>query len=217
MKKYSCVLFDLDGTLTDPYEGITKAVQRGLLHFGIDEPNREKLRVFIGPPLRESFVKYYPVPKERVEEAVSAYRSYFSVTGLFENKLYDGTVELLRALYDNGVRILLATSKPEPFARRITEHFGIDVYFYDQCGSDFEGKYETKAQVVAHAIEKCGIPSSDILMVGDREHDVIGAKANGIDCAGVLWGYGDRDELESAGADMIFENISALRDALLGE
>ena len=217
MKKYSYIFFDLDGTLTDPFEGITKAVQIALLHFGINEPDRENLRRFIGPPLRESFNRFYNIPKDKVEEAVSAYREYFSVTGIFENEVYAGIPELLRALGEKGVRVLLATSKPEPFARRITEYFGIDAYFFEQCGSDFEGKYETKAQVVAHALKVCGAEPCDVLMVGDRMHDVIGAKKNGIDCAGVLYGYGDRAELEGAGADMIFESVAQLSDALLSK
>lgn len=215
MKKYSYVFFDLDGTLTDPFEGITKAVQIALLHFGINEPDRENLRRFIGPPLRESFARFYGIPKEKIEEAVAAYREYFSVTGIFENELYKGIPTLLQKLNEKGVRILLATSKPEPFARRITEHFGIDVYFYEQCGSDFEGKYETKAQVVARALEVSGAEPSEVLMVGDRMHDVMGAKENGIDCAGVTYGYGGRRELEDAGADMIYETVAELSDALI--
>lgn len=215
MKKYSYIFFDLDGTLTDPFEGITKAVQTALLHFGINEPDREKLRSFIGPPLRDSFARFYGIPKEKLEDAVAAYREYFSVTGIFENAVYDGIPELLSALKEKGVRVLLATSKPEPFARRITEHFGIDAYFFEQCGSDFEGRYETKAQVVAHALEACGADPREVLMVGDRMHDVMGAKENGIDCAGVLYGYGDRRELEDAVADMIFESVAELSEALL--
>ncbi len=215
MKKYKCVLFDLDGTLTDPYEGITKSVQIALAHMGKDEPDRQKLRRFIGPPLRESFVKYYGIPHQRVEEAISAYRAYFSVIGLFENEVYDGIAELLSALRESGVKILLATSKPEPFAVRITEHFGLTEYFYAQCGSDFAGKHESKAQVVARALELSGEDKADVLMVGDRMHDIIGAKENGIDSAGVLWGYGERTELEAAGADMIFESVAELQRALI--
>ncbi len=211
MRRYDCVLFDLDGTLTDPFDGITRSVQKGLLHFGIEEPDREKLRAFIGPPLRESFVKYYDIPKQRAEEAIAAYREYFSVTGLFENELYEGTTELLRGLCENGVKVILATSKPEVFARRITAHFGIDKYFYDQCGADLEGKCETKAQVVARALEISRTSPERVIMVGDRMHDVIGAKANGVGCAGVLWGYGTRSELEEAGADIVFEKMDELR------
>ncbi len=217
MKKYKCVLFDLDGTLTDPYEGITKSVQRALLHLGINEPDRQNLRRFIGPPLRESFARYYEVPAEKTEEAISAYREYFSVTGLFENELYSGIDAFLSELKNSGVKILLATSKPEPYAKRITEHFGLARYFYEQCGSDFAGKHETKAQVVARALELCGEDKVDVLMVGDRMHDIIGAKENGIDSAGVLWGYGDRAELEGAGADMIFECVADMHRAFFGE
>ena len=217
MKKYGCILFDLDGTLTDPYEGITKSVQRALLYFGCEVSDRRELKKFIGPPLRGSFMRYYSIPEDQVERAVEEYRKYFSVTGLFENEIYDGISELLAELCESGVRVLLATSKPEPFARRITKYFNIDKYFFEQCGSDFEGKHETKAQVVARALSVCGVDRSDVLMVGDRMHDVKGAKENGIDCAGVLWGYGDRAELEEAGADMIFESVSDMRAALLSD
>ena len=214
MKKYKCILFDLDGTLTDPFDGITKSVQRGLLHFGIVENNREKLGAFIGPPLRESFALFYNIPKERVEEAVAAYREYFSTVGMFENEVYDGIVQILAGLKERGVKILLATSKPEVYARKITEHFGLDQYFFEQCGADLEGKYETKSQVIARAIEVCGEAAENILMVGDRRHDVIGAKENGIECIGVLWGYGDREELVSAGAAEIFETPESFKAAL---
>ena len=217
MKEYPYVFFDLDGTLTDPYEGITKSVQRALLHFGIDEPDREKLRRFIGPPLRDSFARFYGIESGRLEEAVNAYREYFSVKGIFENELYEGVEQLLEALVRKNVKMLLATSKPEPFAKRITEHFGIDKYFFAQCGSDFEGKYETKAQVIERALSICGAQRSEVLMVGDRMHDIIGAKENGVDSAGVLYGYGDREELEGAGADMIFASVDELKAALLSK
>ncbi len=215
MKQYKCVFFDLDGTLSDPYEGITKSVQGALLSLGINEPSRENLRRFIGPPLRESFARYYGVPADKIEEAIREYRAYFSNKGIFENTLYIGIDSFLSELSRNGTRILLATSKPEPYAKRITEHFGISKYFYEQCGADFEGKLDTKAQVVAEALRLCGMDKSEILMVGDRCHDIIGAKENGIDSAGVLWGYGTREELEEHGADMIFESIEDMRGELL--
>ena len=199
MKEYPYVFFDLDGTLTDPYEGITKSVQRALLHFGIDEPDREKLRRFIGPPLRDSFARFYGIESGRLEEAVNAYREYFSVKGIFENELYEGVEQLLEALVRKNVKILLATSKPEPFAKRITEHFGIDKYFFER------------------ALSICGAQRSEVLMVGDRMHDIIGAKENGVDSAGVLYGYGDREELEGAGADMIFASVDELKAALLSK
>ncbi len=216
MKDYKCVLFDLDGTLTDPFEGITKSVQSALLKYGIEEPDREKLRVFIGPPLRESFARYYGVPSDKIEQVIAYYREYFSVKGLFENEVYEGIDAFLRELHARGTKILLATSKPEPYAKRITEHFGLSKYFFDECGADFEGKCETKAQVVARALERCGCDRSDVLMVGDRCHDIIGAKENGIDSAGVLWGFGDRAELEGAGADMIFDSVEDMSHAFFG-
>ena len=216
MKKYKCVLFDLDGTLTDPFDGITKSVQTALLKYGIDEPDREKLRVFIGPPLRESFARYYGVPSEKIETVIADYREYFSKKGLFENEMYEGIDSFLCELSGTGVKILLATSKPEPYAKRICEHFGLSKYFFEMCGADFEGKCETKSQVVSRALSLCGEEKSDVIMVGDRMHDIIGAKENGIDSAGVLWGFGDREELERAGADIIFDSIADMRRAFFG-
>lgn len=214
-KKYSCILFDLDGTLTDPFEGITKAVAHALSRFGIECADRNTLKYFIGPPLRESFANYPGVPKDRVEDAVSYYREYFSEKGLFENRVYDGAEDMLRILYEKDVRIILATSKPEVYAKRITEHFGLSKYFYAECGADLEGRYDTKGKVIARALSVCGVPHSEVLMVGDREHDIIGAKENGIDSAGVLWGYCSGDELQSAGADHIFDSMDAFCEAVL--
>ncbi len=208
--KYSYVFFDLDGTLTDPFEGITRSVVHALASFGIEVADRRELSDFIGPPLRESFARYYSIPEQRLEEAVAAYREYFSVRGIFENDLYPEITELLSALRARGVKILLATSKPEIYAKRITEHFSIDGYFYAQCGSDLEGKYDTKGKVIARALEICSAEREEVLMVGDRKHDIIGARENGIDSVGVLWGYGSRDELVRAGADGVFDSVSEL-------
>ena len=214
-KRYSCVLFDLDGTLTDPYEGITRSVAFALARFGIEVEDRRALSYFIGPPLRESFKNYDGIGAERAEEAVEAYREYFSSRGIFENRLYDGVTEMLASLKDKGVRILLATSKPEVFAKRITEHFRVDGYFYDQCGADLGAKYDTKGKVIARALKICGMPHSEVLMVGDRLHDIVGAKENGIDSAGVLWGYSSGDELSAAGAEYVFESMEEFSRAIL--
>ena len=210
MKKYSYMFFDLDGTLSDPFEGITRSVARSLLHFGIEVSDRRELGRFIGPPLRDSFPRYYGIPEDRVEEAIAVYREYFSVKGLFENELYDGIEELLCALYESGIRIVLATAKPEVYARRITEHFGIDKYFYRQCGASLDGSRDTKREVIAYALRECDADPSDVLMVGDRSHDIIGARECGVSAIGVLWGYGDREELEQAGAVGIFSSVSEL-------
>ena len=207
MKKYSYIFFDLDGTLTDPFEGITRSVARSLLHFGIEVSDRRELGKFIGPPLRDSFPRYYGIPEERVEEAIAVYREYFSVEGLFENELYDGIEELLRRLYESGVKIVLATAKPEVYARRITEHFGIDKYFYRQCGASLDGTRDTKSDVIAYALRECDADPSDVLMVGDRNHDILGARECGVSAVGVLWGYGAREELDLAGAVCVFDSV----------
>lgn len=215
MKSYSYIFFDLDGTLTDPYEGITCSVARALLHFGIKVTDQRELSRFIGPPLRDSFVRFYDIPADRVEEAVSVYREYFAVKGLYENRLYDGVRALLDALYNKGVKIVLATSKPEIYARRITEYFGIDKYFYRQCGATLDGTRDTKGQVIAYALSECGAEPDEVLMVGDRSHDILGASECGVDAVGVLWGYGRREELESAGAISVYSSVAEFTDEIL--
>lgn len=214
MKKYSYVFFDLDGTLTDPFEGITRSVWRSLAHFGIEVSDRTELRKFIGPPLRDSFVRFYSIPKDRVDEAIAVYREYFSVKGLFENELYGGVRELLSGLCDKGVKIVLATSKPEVYARRITEFFAIDKYFYRQCGATLDGSIDTKGEVIAYALRECGASPCDVLMVGDRSHDIIGARECGVDAVGVLWGYGTREELDGAGAVAVYSSVAEITEAL---
>lgn len=215
MKKYSYIFFDLDGTLTDPFEWITCSVARVLLHFGIKVTDQNELGRFIGPPLRDSFVRFYNIPVDRVEEAVSVYREYFSVKGLFENTVYEGIRELLCALYEKDVKIVLATSKPEVYARRITEYFGLDKYFYKQCGATLDGTRDTKGQVIAYALTECDVQADEVLMVGDRSHDILGARECGVDAVGVLWGYGTREELESAGAISVYSSVAEFTDAIL--
>ena len=214
MKKYKYVFFDLDGTLTDPFEGITRSVRRALAHFGSEVADLNDLRCFIGPPLRDSFVRFYSIPQDRLEEAVGQYREYFAVKGLFENELYGGVRDMLSELHSNGVRIILATSKPEIYARRITEYFGIDKYFYRQCGATLDGRIDTKAQVIAYALLECEADASEVLMIGDRSHDILGARQCGVDSVGVLWGYGNRDELESAGAMQVYSSVDEITEAL---
>ena len=215
MKKYKYIFFDLDGTLTDPFEGITHSVALALEHFGIYVKDRSELGKFIGPPLRESFPKYYPIPADRVEEAVEEYRKYFSVKGLFENEMYAGVPEMLSALRDAGYTILLATAKPEVYAKRITEHFGIDGFFFAQCGASLDGVRDSKASVIKYALSVCKAAPDEVLMIGDRSHDVLGAKEHGVDTAGVLWGYGSREELESVGAVCTFGSVNSLTEYLL--
>ena len=208
---YDIFLFDLDGTLTDSSVGITKSVMYALKKYGIKEEDPKKLYAFIGPPLTESFQKFYGFSKEQSIEAVEFYREYYRETGIFENKVYEGIEETLRQLKEKGKRLMVATSKPEPFARQIIQHFGLASYFEYVAGMELDGGRGTKAEVIAYALQSCGIDDrGKTVMVGDREHDVIGARKEGLDCIGVLYGFGSREELEKAGADWIIEKPEEL-------
>ena len=202
---YNTVLFDLDGTLTDPGIGITNSVIYALGKLGITVEDRTLLYKFIGPPLNQSFMEFYGFDREKAEEAVAYYREYYKEKGIFENRVYEGIPELLECLKEEGKILLIATSKPEPFARQIAEHFGLAEYFDIIAGSDFEGVRDTKGKVIAYALEQCRNRTQAAVMVGDRFHDIEGAKENHIDSIGVLFGYGTKEELEQAGADHIAE------------
>lgn len=214
---YRYILFDLDGTLTESGPGIINSIKYTLRHYGEKIPPDEVLLRFVGPPLIDSFEKIMGWPPERAREAVDVYREYFSVTGLFENSVYGGVRELLKRLSDAGRRLGVATSKPQPFCDRILEHFGIDGYFDAVRGIPLDGEDMAKSEVIAKVLEAVGAAPSETLMVGDREHDVIGAKANRIDCVGVLYGYGSREELETAGAKAVFETAEDLGNYILGK
>ena len=203
---YNIVLFDLDGTLTDSGLGITNSVKYALGREGIEVKDRSELFRFIGPPLVDSFQMFYGFSAEKALEITHIYREYYSTKGIFENEVYDGIEELLKKLHEAGKRILVATSKPEPFARKILDHFSLSQYFEYIAGSNMDETRSTKAEVIDYALESCNITDlSEAVMVGDREHDVIGAKKIGMKSIGVLFGYGDREELEKAGADYIAE------------
>ena len=204
---YEVILFDLDGTLTDPGEGITNSVAYALKKYGIEVADKKSLYSFIGPPLKDSFMKYYGFSEEKSMEAIMFYREYFRETGIFENKVYDGVTELLRKIKASGRKTVLATSKPEEFALRILEHFDLMKYFDVVAGASMDEKRNKKGDVITYALEKGGFGKSGTVMIGDREHDIFGAKENGLDSIGVLYGYGDREELEKAGADYICEAV----------
>jgi len=217
MKNYSTIFFDLDGTLTDPGLGITNAVMHALSAYGIPLPPRQELYKFIGPPLTWSFQTYYGFSEEESLKAVAKYREHYSVIGLFENEVYPGIPELLEKLRAAGKTLCVATSKPEKFAVQILEHFGIAHFFHHICGAAMDESRGTKHEVIEYAIGKLdGASRDDILMVGDREHDILGAKQSGLGSMGVLYGYGDRAEHVHAGADHIVETVEALGKALLG-
>lgn len=206
MKKF--ILFDLDGTVTDPETGITLSVAYSLKHFGIEVDDIKSLRKFIGPPLLDSFKDFYGFSDEKSEAAVDKYRERFSVTGIFENVLYDGMKALLSSLCEKGHTLAIASSKPEVFTKRIIEHFELTPYFAEVCGSELDGRRTNKAEVISYALEKLGSPSSEnVVMIGDRKHDILGAKANGLTSIGVLYGFGDEAELTAAGADYIATSV----------
>lgn len=214
MKKYQYILFDLDGTITDPGLGITNSVIHALNKFGISD-KRENLYKFIGPPLAQSFQNYYGFDEEKAQLGIQYYREYYAVDGIFENIVYDGVEQMLKNLKQDGKKILMATSKPEKFAKQILEYFKLDQYFDYVAGATMDEKRVRKADVISYALESYGIQNLDeVLMVGDREHDVLGAKEVGIDCVGVLYGYGDREELEKAGAKYIVETVEELAKVL---
>lgn len=210
---YQYFLFDLDGTLTDPGLGITNSVMYALKKFGIDESDRTKLYKFIGPPLKDSFHKFYGFDEKQCEDGVTYYREYFKDKGIFENKVYDGIEELLMQLKAAGKKIILATSKPEEFAIRILDHFDLAKYFDFVAGASMDSSRINKADVISYALENCQINDLSLaVMIGDREHDVLGAKKTGLDSIGVLWGYGDLAELQQAGATYIAEQVMHISD-----
>lgn len=214
--KYKYVLFDLDGTLTDPAEGITNSIIYALKKYNIEISNRGELYKFIGPPLLESFEKYYGFSKEEAKKAVEYYREYYKNKGIFENLLYDGCDDLLKELKDEGLLLIVATSKPEVFAKKILEYFDIEKYFTFIAGSNLDGSRAKKGEVIEYALECCNIVDLlKAIMIGDREHDIIGAKSAGIASIGVLFGYGDRSEHENAGADFIAETVADIKKILL--
>ncbi len=215
MKK-NTIFFDLDGTLTDPFEGITKSVMYALNFFGIYVEKPEVLKVFIGPPLVESFSYYFDFNEEETAFAIKKYRERFSEVGWSENEPYEGIADLLAALKLAGKRLVVATSKPEEFAVKILQHFGLADYFDLICGAPMNApKGHGKADVIRDALKRSKTEPSDAVMVGDRLHDIEGAHKVGIPAVGVLWGYGDRAEHEKCGADQIAESIDELASLLL--
>ncbi|MBW2564368.1 MAG: HAD family hydrolase [Deltaproteobacteria bacterium] len=195
------LLFDLDGTLTDPYQGITKCISHALVSLGRLSPPHMSLRWCIGPPLKSSFAKLLASDDDSLsEEALSIYRERFSSVGLFENEVYEGIPEALAALQEAGHTLYVATSKPAVFAERIIDHFGLRRNFKGIYGSELDGTRSDKTSLISHILQRESIPPSEASMIGDREYDISGAKDNGVCGFGVLWGYGTKDELESSGA-----------------
>lgn len=216
MKEYNYLLMDLDGTITDPMIGITRCVEYALNHFGIQVKDLRELCPFIGPPLLDSFREFYHFTDEQAKEAAAKYRERFADTGIYENKLYEGMKDFLEEATRQGHTLILATSKPTVFAKRILDYFDIDRYFTFVAGSGLDGSFYTKGDVIRHALQSNNLTDlSSVVMIGDRKHDIIGAKGNQLDSIGVLYGYGDRAELSAAGADYIVTDIAELRRQLL--
>lgn len=217
MKKY--LLFDLDGTLTDPKIGIATCVQYALKSFGIEEPDLDKLEPFIGPPLKDSFMQFYGMDEAQAEKAVEKYRERFKDIGLFENEVYKGIPGMLRLLQSKGMHLAVASSKPTVFVERILKHFRMDQYFEAIVGSELDGSRVNKDEVVQEALNRLfqgePVQREEIYMIGDRKFDVEGARAHGIESVAVAYGYGDVEELKEAKADYIVLSVKELKDFLL--
>lgn len=202
----STVLFDLDGTLTDPFEGITRCIQYALDKMGASVTAAQELRWCVGPPLWDSFqVLLGTDDRVELDRAVAFYRERYTVTGLFENELIDGIPDLLDGLRGAGATLHVCTSKPHAYAGKIVEHFGLLPYFGKIYGSELDGSRSAKAELIGHILKEEGIEPSQTAMVGDRKYDLIGANANAVAGVGVLWGFGSREELEAENPVLITE------------
>lgn len=196
------LLFDLDGTLTNPKEGITKSILFALEKLSVDGYNQDSLEWCIGPPLLDSFMKILGGDNERAKLGVDYYREYYKPRGLYENAVYPGIKELLTTLKSSGKTLYIATSKPQIFAKQILDHFDLTHYFHAVYGSELDGTRTNKKDLIAYILQQESI-TNDCVMIGDREHDIIGAKYNEITSIGITWGYGSADELQKAGAEYI--------------
>lgn len=234
---FQYVLFDLDGTLTDPKLGITTCVQYALKSFGIEEKNLDKLEPFIGPPLIESFKQFYGFTQEQALQGQEKYRERFAITGWLENEMYPGIDAMLKTLSDQGVKLAVASSKPEVFVEKILVHFGIREYFTAAVGSELDGRRINKDEVVLEALHRLGVVTPKEVdayltegrfpgdgsknmacaMVGDRKFDVEGAKAMNLVSVAVAYGYAQGEELKLAQPDYIAETVEELEQILLEE
>ena len=210
------VLFDLDGTLTDPREGIVACLKYALLGLGHDCPSDLDLARFIGPPLKESFaVLLHTADRKQINAAVELYRQRFSSKGMLDNTVYPGIHSALTTLRGRGALLFVTTSKPRVFAERIVEHFGLKEYFCAVYGSELDGTRSDKGELIAHVLQAESLSPHSTVMVGDRAHDILGAKAHAVFPIGVLWGYGSSDELIAAGATTLCAKPETLDNMLL--
>lgn len=217
MNKYKIILFDLDGTLSDPKVGITKSVQYALQKMDIAEPDIEKLKCFIGPPLQDSFAEFYRFDMDQTQIAIEFYRERFKDKGMYENELYSDIPLLLKSLKELKFTLVVATSKPTVFSERILKHFNIDHYFDIVVGSNLDGTRSSKAEIIQYILEEFKEHKLDsFIMIGDRKHDIIGARKAGIDSIGVTYGYGSFEELRNSNPTYIAERADQLKGILIG-
>jgi len=217
LAEYKIILFDLDGTLSDPKEGIAKSVQYALTKMDIVEPDTDKLETFIGPPLQVSFAEYYGFDEMESKRAIAFYRERFKDKGMFENVLYPNISSALKALKENGYVLVVATSKPTVFAEQIMKYFDLEKYFHLIVGSNLDGTRSSKTEIIQYILDKnTDFKCSEFVMIGDRKHDIIGAKNTGIDSIGVTYGYGSLEEIRGAEPTYIVSSVDQLKDMLLG-
>lgn len=214
--QYQTILFDLDGTLTDSFEGITKSAQYALAHFGIQINDLNQLKKFIGPSLYESFTQFYQMDHDTANAAVEKYRERFREIGIFENKLYDGIANMLKTLCETGATLCIASAKPEVFVKRILDYFQIAQYFTFVCGSTLDGFRSSKEDIIACVLDHFGQPDlSHVIMVGDRSHDAKGAAFHQVPFCGVLYGFGDKAELSAYPSVYLAPDVQSLQEFLL--
>jgi len=211
---YKNILFDLDGTLTDPYPGMAKSLRYALAKFGITEDDTDKIRRLIGPPLYRSFIDIYGFDENKAKLAVGYYREYYSETGLYENKLYDDVDNMLKTLKSMNKTCIIATSKPQDFANEVLRYFEIGGYFDKVVGSNLEGALYEKSDIIKVAIGNRGLNKAETVMVGDRKYDILGAQKNGIDSIAVAYGYATMEELEESKPTRICKNVMDIVDAV---
>lgn len=214
---YEIILFDLDGTLVDSRVGITKSIEYALQKLGIPSPSLKELEHFIGPPLKPNFMKTFNLTEAQADQAIAFYRERFNPIGVYENEVYPGVEPMLQLLHKTQKQLFIATTKPTEFAKVILEHRQLDVYFNGIVGSNLDGTGQHKHEVIAKVLTLCGRYSkSSVVMVGDRHHDIDGARRHGIASIGVTWGFGSREELVTAQADKVVDTTAELTSFLLG-
>ena len=216
--KYTIALFDLDGTITDSALGIINSIRYALAKYRLPIPPEEVLRTFVGPPLKEQFQAVCGLTEEEADHMVEAYREYYTDKGIFENCVYEGVPEMLEKLQKSGARILMATAKPERFAKQIAEYFDFAKYFEFIGGACMDGRRTDKYEVIEYVLGSCGIGEKErkqAVMIGDRSHDMIGAERAGLHSLGVLYGYGSSEELKAAGAEMFAETPEKVCEILI--